>query len=110
VSKEASKKEQEREKRQQAKKKMRAQTAKQMKNIDKKIQNLKHTSRWLPDSAITTYFGKPAFHPYGHANTNPAVGGTIYGQYMKTHNINPHSGGNHPEYKQVFKTAITAAA
>lgn len=29
---------------------------------------------------------------------------------MKTHNINPHSGGNHPEFKQVFKTAITAAA
>lgn len=71
---------------------------------------MKHTSRWLPDSAITTYFGKPAFHPYGNGNTNPAVGGTIYGQYMKSHNINPHSGGNQPEYKQVFKTALTAAA
>jgi hypothetical protein len=71
---------------------------------------MKHTSRWLPDSAITTYFGKPAFHPYGNKNTNPTVGGTIYGQYMKSHNINPHSGGNNPEYKQVFKTALIAAS
>jgi hypothetical protein len=40
---------------------------------------MKHVSRWLPDSAITTYFGKPAFHPYGNGNTNPTVGGTVYG-------------------------------
>jgi len=71
---------------------------------------MKHVSRWLPDSAITTYFGKPAFHPYGNGNTKPTVGGTVYGNYMKTHNVNPHSGGNHPEFKQVFGTAITAAA
>lgn len=77
--KEVNKKDLEREKRQAALKKKRAQTAKQMKNIEAKITNMKHTSRWLPDSAITTYFGKPAFHPYGHANTNPTVGGTIYG-------------------------------
>ena len=59
------------------------------------------TSRWLPDSALTTYFGKPAFHPYGHANTNPSNGGAVYGQYMKTFNVNPHSGGNKPEFSQV---------
>jgi hypothetical protein len=29
---------------------------------------------------------------------------------LKSHNINPHSGGNQPEYKQVFKTALIAAA
>lgn len=49
------------------------------KNIDKRITELKSTSRQLPDSAITTYFGRPAFHAYGHANTNPTVGGTVYG-------------------------------
>lgn len=40
---------------------------------------MKSTSRWLPDSAFTTYFGKPAFHPYGNANINPTVGGSVYG-------------------------------
>lgn len=71
---------------------------------------MKHVSRWLPDSAITTYFGKPAFHPYGNGNTKPTVGGTVYGQYMKTHNVNPQSGDNHPEFRQVFGSAIIAAA
>lgn len=71
---------------------------------------MKHTSRWLPDSAITTYFGKPAFHAYGNGNTNPTFGGTLYGNYLKTHNVNPHSGDNHPEFKQVFTRAIIGAA
>jgi len=62
------------------------------------LKDLKLSSRWLPDSALTTYFGKPAFHAYGNGNTNPTVGGGIYGQYMKTHNITPHSGGNRPEF------------
>ena len=107
---EQSKKEIEQAKRDAAIKKKRAQSAKQLKNIQHKIQEMKHVSRWLPDSAITTYFGKPAFHPYGNGNTDPTVGGTVYGQYMKTHNINPQSGDNHPEFKQVFTTAIIAAA
>lgn len=71
---------------------------------------MKHTSRWLPDSAITTYFGKPAFHAYGNGNTNPTSGGTIYGDYLKTHNVNPHSGDNQPEFKQVFERAIIGGA
>ena len=66
--------------------------------LAKKLKELKLSSRWLPDSAMTTYFGKPAFHAYGNANTKPAFGGTIYGQYMKTFNINPHAGGNKPEF------------
>jgi len=50
----------------------------------------------MADSALTTYFGKPAFHAYGNSNINPAQGGLIYGDYLKTHNINPHSGDNNP--------------
>jgi hypothetical protein len=69
--------------------------------LAKKLKELKLSSRWLPDSAMTTYFGKPAFHAYGNANTNPAFGGAVYGQYMKTFNINPHAGGNKPEFSQV---------
>jgi len=59
------------------------------------------TSRWLSDSALTTYFGKPAFHAYGNANTKPTYGGGIYGGYMKTFSINPHAGGNKPEFSQI---------
>jgi len=47
--------------------------------MDERIAHLNSTTRWLPDSAFTTYFGKPAFHLYGKGNTNPAVGGNVYG-------------------------------
>lgn len=60
----------------------------------------------MPDSAFTTYFGKPAFHAYGKGNTNPVVGGNIYGQYMLSHNVNPESGSNLPQYQQVYNTAL----
>ena len=69
--------------------------------LAKKLKDLKLSSRWLPDSAMTTYFGKPAFHAYGNGNTNPTYGGSVYGQYMKTFNINPHSGGNRPQTSQI---------
>lgn len=64
----------------------------------------------MPDSAITTYFGKPAFHAYGNGNTNPTVGGTVYGNYLRTHNVNPQSGDNQPEFKQVYQRAILGAS
>jgi hypothetical protein len=59
------------------------------KNLEKRVNEIKSTSRWLADSAITTYFGKPAFYPYGNGNVHPTVGGTVYGQYLLTHNVNP---------------------
>ena len=65
-----------------------------------------NTTRWLADSAFTTYFGKPAFHSYGRANVKPAIGGVRYGQSMLTHNINPESGDNNPLYQQVYDTAL----
>jgi len=40
---------------------------------------MEETTRWLPNSAFTTYFGKPAFENYGRGNVNPAIGGCIYG-------------------------------
>lgn len=81
----------------------------QEKNIQKRIDELKSTTRWLPDSAFTTYFGKPAFHAYGHGNTKPTVGGSVYGDYLKTHNVNPESGMNNPQYKQVYGRAVISA-
>lgn len=60
----------------------------------------------MADSALTTYFGKPAFHAYGNSNVHPAQGGLIYGDYLKTHNINPHSGDNNPRAVQVYARAM----
>lgn len=74
--------------------------------MNDKLKELKKCSRWLSDSAQATYFGKPPFHAYGNGNTNPTVGGGVYGQYMKTHNINPHAGGNRPKYVQVHERAM----
>jgi hypothetical protein len=66
------------------------------KNRIDRINQLHSTTRWLPDSAFTTFFGKPAFHAYGKGNTNPTYGGPIYGQYMLSHSINPECGSNMP--------------
>lgn len=53
---------------------------------------------------MTTYFGKPAFCAYGNGNTKTA--GVCNGDHMKTHNVNPHSGGNKPEFSQVHGRAL----
>lgn len=66
-------------------------------------EKLKKNSRWMPDSALTTYYGKPAFHNYGGASTKGLMGSNIY---MKSHNINPHSGGNKPKHSQVHGGAL----
>ena len=49
------------------------------KNMKNRLDHFNRTTRWLPDSAFITFFGKPAFHLYGKGNTNPANGGTVYG-------------------------------
>jgi hypothetical protein len=81
-------------------------TEEQKQEVYKKLIELKRTSRWLPDSSITTYFGKPAFHAYGNGNTRPADKSLCYGTHMKTHNVNPHSGGNIPKFSQVHGRAL----
>jgi len=73
-------------------------TKEEKRSIREKMKKLKLEGRLLPDSAMTTYFGKPAFHTYGNGNVRPASGGLVYGQYLKTHNINPHSGENKPKH------------
>ena len=60
----------------------------------------------MADSSITTYFGRPSWHCYGNGNVNPAQGGLVYGDYLKTHNINPHTGENEPENVQIYARAM----
>ena len=71
-----------------------------------RLKQFYNTTRWLPNSAFTTYFGKPAFENYGYGNTNPVYGGLFYGNYMLSHNMNPIDGANHPEEKQVYSSAM----
>ena len=78
----------------------------QQADIQRRMNDLKLQGRLLPDSAMTTYFGKPAFHTYGNGNTRPTNGGLLYGSYLKTHNINPHSGDNKPEHIQIYGHAM----
>jgi hypothetical protein len=61
--------------------------------INKRLEELKKKGRLNADSSMTTYFGKPAFHTYGNGNTKTLD----LENYLKTHNINPHSGDNHPQ-------------
>ena len=75
-----------------------------------RLKKLYNTTRWLPNSAFTTYFGKPAFENYGYGNTNPVYGGLFYGNYMLSHNMNPIDGDNHPPEKQVYSSAMMKRA
>ena len=71
-----------------------------------RLKKLYNTTRWLPNSSFTTYFGKPAFENYGYGNTNPVYGGLFYGNYTPPHNMNPIDGDNHPPEKQVYSSAM----
>lgn len=71
-----------------------------------RLKKFYNTTRWLPNSAFTTYFGKPAFENYGYGNTKPVYGGLFYGNYMLSHNMNPIDGPNHPSEKQVYSSAM----
>ena len=59
------------------------------------------TTRWLADSAFTTYFGKPAFHAYGKGNVNPSNPT----QKLLSHNINACSGKQKAAFAQVYDSA-----
>lgn len=83
--------------------------SKKEREIQKIIDKFTRESRWLPDSSFQTYFGKPAFAVYGNGNTNPVFGGPMYGNYLKTHNINPQRGPNRPKIEQVYQSAALAS-
>ena len=48
-----------------------------------RINEFKYFTRDLPNSAFTTYYGKPTFENYGRCSSNIL---------MKTHNVMPHRG------------------
>ena len=48
---------------------------KEAKEMKKRKSYNNNNTRWMPDSSLYTYLGKPPFHAYGKGNTNPACGG-----------------------------------
>ena len=74
-----------------------------------RIKKFNEQTRWLPNTGFQTYYGKPAFENYGFRNTNPSWGGLMYGSYLKSFNINPQRGENHPKFDQVYISSQLAA-
>lgn len=68
--------------------------------IEKRKQRIKQfgsLTRDLPNSAFTTYFGKPTFEAYGRCSSHA---------HMKTHNVMPHRGENHPKTQESYTSAL----
>jgi hypothetical protein len=81
---------------------------KERRRLDR-IRKFEEQTRWLPNSGFQTYYGRPAFENYGYRNTNPSWGGLLYGSYMKSFNINPQRGENHPPFEQVYISSQLAS-
>ena len=43
-------------------------------------------------------------------NTSGVADGIVYNNYMKTHNINPHTGFNQPMNHETYKNALMAGS
>ena len=50
-------------------------------------QQAAQNSRFLANGGFHDMFDKPTWAEYGAGNTHPTVGGLVYGDYMKTHNV-----------------------
>jgi len=71
-----------------------------------RIKKFQEQTRWIPNSSFNTFYGKSVFENYGRGNVNPANGGFLYGNYLYSHNVNPHRGDNLPTYQQSYNTAL----
>ena len=72
-------------------------------NRNKKIKTFKVLTRELPDSAFTTYFGKPAFANYGAGDKAKEIA------RHKSHSVMPHAGTNKPDSVQSHRGALKKA-
>jgi hypothetical protein len=66
-------------------------------------------SRTLTDSKFQQFYQKSAPLAYGNANTNQLTGGVIYGNNLRTFNVNPHDYQNNPKYYQSYSTSLNFA-
>jgi hypothetical protein len=61
-------------------------------------------SRTLSNSAFRKLYQRPCPEAYGSKNIKS--GGVCYGDFMKTHNIQPHTLDNKPENYQTYTSAL----
>ena len=53
-------------------------------------------SRTLPNSKFQNFYQRSALENYGSANTKEVIGGVIYGNNLRSFNVNPHDYQNNP--------------
>jgi len=61
----------------------------------------------MSNSAFRKFYQRPCLETYGRAATNGEE--VFYGNFMKTHNIQPHTLDNKPEHVQAYTTALNFA-
>jgi hypothetical protein len=66
-------------------------------------------SRNFTDSKFQQFYQKSAPLAYGYANTKQPTGGIIYGNHLRTFNVNPHDYQNNPKTYQSYTTALNFA-
>ena len=66
--------------------------------VEEFVDSQKPYTRGMSDTRFRTLFGKECMEAYGRNNTNEPIGGIIYGNNLKTFNINPHASSNDPKY------------
>lgn len=59
----------------------------------------------MSNSAFRKFYQRPCPEAYGRKNTHTERG-AFYGNFMKTHNIQPHTLDNKPETYQTFTSAL----
>ena len=71
---------------------------------------MRQQSRYLSDTAFRKYFKRQCFENYGRNNVSSKADGFVYGNYMKTYNINPHTGENMPINEETFYHALVSGS
>jgi hypothetical protein len=63
----------------------------------------------LTDSKFQQLYRKAAPLAYGNANTSQPIGGVIYGNNLRSFNVNPHDYQNNPKTYQTYNTSLNFA-
>ena len=75
------------------------------KSIEKYLKEQVPYTRTLSNSAFRKFYQRPCPEAYGSKNTRTERG-AFYGNFMKTHNVQPHTLDNKPENYQTYISAI----
>ena len=74
------------------------------KSVEKYLKDLKPYTRTLSNSAFSKFYQRACPEAYGKNSTKQ--GGVCYGDFMKTHNIMPHTLDSKPQTYQTMTSAL----